>query len=134
MNIKKSRSIFEKNLFEVMLIHTKFGTNGPKDFPFRRKFVHIQIYRHFVEVGLQTLLISILIIRWIERPSTPKTCSRVGRLSPKLKVQNLCPNKDAWLFTQSFYITGYQSFTGAFHQPAHFRIYEFQICLSKVLR
>ena len=34
-----------------------------------------------------------------EWPSTPKTDSRVGRLSPKLKIQNLSPNKDAWLST-----------------------------------
>ena len=39
-----------------------------------------------------------LVANPIERPSTPKTGFRVGRLPPKLKVQNLSPNEDSWLF------------------------------------
>ena len=39
----------------------------------------------------------------VEWPSTPKTGSRVGRLSPKLRVQNLSPNKDVWLSTIWFF-------------------------------
>ena len=44
----------------------------------------------------------------VEWPSTLKTSSRVNRLSPKLKIRNLSPNKDTrlstiWFFTQPFY-------------------------------
>ena len=46
------------------------------------------------------------VVQW---PSTLKTYSRVGQLSPKLKVQILSPNKDTWFFNIWFFTQPFNS-------------------------